>query len=108
MACHNNLPYCQIKTAARTNFTGKNGLPLSEKTKKSFGSQFMTNRTFGKECWQGPLFNLCYPSSKSGRFLWRSGNLYSTKHRITHKKIIYKNLAPYRLYRILQYYNCSV
>src|SRR6266566_9361469 len=80
MACHNNLPHCQIKTAARTNFTGKNGWPLSEKTKKSFGSQLMTNRTFGKECWQGPLFNLCYPSSKSGRFLWRSGNHYSTKH----------------------------
>jgi hypothetical protein len=80
MACHNNLPHCQIKTAARTNFTGKNGLPLSEKTKKSFGSQFMTNRTFGKECWQGPLFNLCYPSSKSGRFIWRSRNHYSTKH----------------------------
>jgi hypothetical protein len=82
MVCHNNLPHCQIKTTARINFTGKNGLPLSEKTEKSFGSLLMTNRTFGKECWRGPLFNLCHPSSKSGKFIWRSGNHYSTKHNL--------------------------
>src|SRR6266571_1719251 len=27
-----------------------------------------------------PIFKLCYSSSKSGRFIWRSGNHYSTKH----------------------------
>ncbi len=78
MICHNILPRCQIKTTARTDFTGKYDWPLSEKTKKSFGNLLMTNRTFGKECWRGPLFNLCHPSSKSGRFIWRSGNYYST------------------------------
>jgi hypothetical protein len=31
--------------AARIDCTGKCGLPLSKKTEKSFGSQFMTNRT---------------------------------------------------------------
>jgi hypothetical protein len=45
MICHTILPRCQIKTTARTDFTGKYGLPSSEKTKKSFGSLLMTNRT---------------------------------------------------------------
>jgi hypothetical protein len=71
---------CHIKVAARTDSTGKYGLPLSEKTEKSFGSDLMANRTFGKEYWQGPLLKLCQPSSKSGRFIWRSGNHYLTKH----------------------------
>jgi hypothetical protein len=81
MACHNILPRCQIKTTARTDFIGKYGLPFSEKMKKSFGSLLMTNRTFGKECWRDPLFNLRHPSSKSGKFIWQSGNHYSTKHK---------------------------
>jgi hypothetical protein len=35
--------------AARTDFTGNYGLPLSEKTKKTFGSALAANGTFGKE-----------------------------------------------------------
>src|SRR6266700_1989404 len=30
------LPYCQIKAAARTDFTGEYGLPLPEKNRKIF------------------------------------------------------------------------
>src|SRR2546426_5668878 len=82
MACHNNLPHCHIKTAARTDFIGKYGLPLSKKTEKSFGNLLMTNRTCGKECWRSSVCKLCHPSSKSGRFIWRCGNHYSTKHKI--------------------------
>src|SRR5947209_5062737 len=48
--CHKNLPHCQIKMAARTNFTGKYSLAFSEKTQRSFGNQLMTNCTLGKEC----------------------------------------------------------
>src|SRR6266567_6313943 len=74
------LPHCHIKTATRTDFIGKYGLPLSKKTEKSFGSQLMTSRTFGKECWRSSVCKLCHSSSKSGRFIRRSGNHYLTKH----------------------------
>jgi hypothetical protein len=66
---HIKQPLCHIKIAARTDYTGRKGLPLSEKTKKSFGSQLMTNRTFGKEYWRDPLFKLCQSRSKSGKVI---------------------------------------
>jgi len=34
------------------------GRLFTEHTEKSFGSDFMANRTFGKECWRDPLFKL--------------------------------------------------
>jgi hypothetical protein len=60
------LPHCHIKTVARTDFTSKYDLPLSEQTEKSFGSVLAANRTFGKECWQSSVFKLGHLSSESG------------------------------------------
>jgi len=78
--CHKNLPRCHIKMAAKTDYTGKWSFPLSEQTGKSFGSILAANRTFGKECWRSSIFKLRHLCSKDGRFIWRSGNHYSTKH----------------------------
>ena len=58
--------------------------PFPKEPKKSFGSDFTANCTFGKECWQSPVFKLHHSRSKDGSFIWRSGNHYSTKH-ISHR-----------------------
>jgi hypothetical protein len=63
------LLHCQIKTAARTYFTGKYGIHLSEKVEKSFGSTLRANCTFGKECWRRADFKLCQSHSKSGKVI---------------------------------------
>ena len=74
------VPRFHIKMAARADFTGKYGLPLSERAEKSFGNVLAANCTFGKECWRSSSFKLHQSSSESGRFIRRSGNHYSTKH----------------------------
>jgi len=74
------LPHCHIKKAARTHFTGKYGIFLFEKGKKSFGSVLVANCTFGKEYWQSSIFKLIHSRSKSGKVIWRRWNLIVTKH----------------------------
>ncbi len=74
------LPHCHIKTAARTNFTGKYGILLFEKGEKSFGSVLAANCTLGKEFWRGASLKLCQSCSKSGKVIWRRWNLIVAKH----------------------------
>jgi hypothetical protein len=67
--CQLTVPRCHIKRAARTDFTGKYGLPLSAQDEKTFGSDLTANCTFGKECWRSSSFKLRQSSSESGRFM---------------------------------------
>jgi hypothetical protein len=80
--CQITLPLATIKTAARTDFTGKYGLLLSEQVEKSFGSVLVANCTFGKEFWQRSVFKLYQLRSESGSYIWRCWNLIMAKHTI--------------------------
>jgi hypothetical protein len=67
------LPHCQIKTAAENNFTGKYGLPLSEKTRKIFW-QSVHDKSHEKK--QAALF----VSSSNEEIYQHFGSLVSYHH----------------------------
>ncbi|SRR6266568_3014398 len=58
---------------------------LFPKKRKKIFWQSVNDKPHGsrKESWRSSFFNLCHLSSKSGRFIWRSGNHNSTKHTAT-------------------------
>ena len=76
--------------AARTDFTGKYGLPLSEKNGKIFWQRFH-GKPHGsrKEYWRSSVFKLCQSRSKSGKFIWRSGNHYGSGPILVNDELIW-------------------